>query len=54
VSYVKDTSACFLSDEAYVLSYTGNTSRLCSVKQIFSDDLIVYVFSTNLAKGNIG
>jgi len=51
VSFDKDTSTCFLSDEPRVLNNSEQTSRLCFVKKIFAEDVIVYGFSTNLAKG---
>jgi len=50
VSYDQATSTCFLSDEPKVLNNSEQTSRLCFVKKIFSDDLVVYGFSTLLAK----
>jgi len=52
VSYDGNTSTCFLSDKAEVIINTEQTSRLCSVKKIYLEQLVVYSFSTNLAKGN--
>jgi len=52
VSYDKNTSTCFLSDKPEVIISTEQTSRLCSVKKVVSEDLVVYGFSTNLAKGD--
>jgi len=51
VSYDKNASTCFLSDKPEVIINTEQTSRLCSVKKVVSEELIVYGFSTNLAKG---
>jgi len=50
VSYDKNTSTCFLSDKSEVIINTEQTSRLCSVKRVYSEELIVYGFSTDLAK----
>jgi len=47
-----NTSTCFLSDKPEVIINTEQTSRLCSVKKVVSGELVVYGFSTNLAKGD--
>jgi len=52
VSYDKNTSTCFLSNKPEVIINAEQTSRLCSVKKIYSEQLVVYGFSTNLAKGD--
>jgi len=49
VSYDKNTSTCFLSDKPEVIINAEQTSRLCSIKKIYSEQLVVYGFSTNLA-----
>jgi len=51
VSYEKNTSTCFLSDKPEVIINTEQTSRLSSVKKVYSEELVVYGFSTSLAKG---
>jgi len=52
VSYEKNTSTCFLSDKPEVIINAEQTNRLCSIKKIYSEQLVVYGFSTNLAKGD--
>jgi len=51
VSYDKNTSTCFLSDKPEMIINTEQASRLCSVKKVYSEELVVYGFSTSLAKG---
>jgi len=51
VSYDNNTSTCFLSDKPEVVINTEHTSRLCSVKKKYSEELVVHPLSTNLAKG---
>jgi len=46
-----NTSTCFLSDKPEVIINTEQTSRLCSVKKIYSGELVVYGFFTSLAEG---
>jgi len=54
VSYDKNTSTCFLSDKPKVKINTEQTSRLCSFKKMYSEELTAYGSSTNLAKGEEG
>jgi len=50
VSYDKNTSTCFLSDKPEVIINTEQTSILCSVKKVVSEELVVFGFSTDLAR----
>jgi len=50
VSYDKNTSTCFLSDKPEVIINTEQIRRLCSVKNMVSEVLVVYGFSTDPAR----